>query len=762
MTAEPTARKASELDDQLRRHGQHQAVLVLGGVDMAGAEGRREAGQDEGDEKARSPKTGTDWRDRAGLDGVQQGGERGRDRLELQRDIGHAADHRGEADQRRHPLALAVARGHEIRDRGDVLRLGEPHDAADAGGSRAPITNAGRYRSPGSRGPSGRPGRPSRRRSRRCRRPPARAPRWWGAPGPSPSAVRPCRHNGRRRTACTDTPARSERPTSPPTSTRPPLSRGSLAAFASRRKYSPVLRFAGQTSREVETSASRLCFFRQLSSLRSKAGRLGVAPAGGVPCSRSSKHSPCAATSSIWRSASIIGAAFGKIVEFARQRHHHADHRRDHGRARFLQHLHPALRHGAARAGLRGRQEGRRGDRLSATSSHGRLLRSSSPGCCSSSSRRSTSSSARRPPSPPCRPRPPRKRCSSPRSATSWPPRPDADRIGPAATLMAPMTIFEKTAAGAAWQKSRFIPVMRAARNLDDRTLRAPTTSGRPTRPSPSWTPGRPLRRRAARRRAARGGRRAGERHRRGVQLRPRRGRGSSRSGRGRATCRRRASSSTRRPASLAAGETFYTYQRGIPELREAISRYMSRLYGQALPPERFFVTHRRHARAADGDPHRGGRGRRGADPVAGLAELPRRASAVGGATPVEVPMSSTRCATRLVARRRAPRGRRHAAHPRHHRQLAVQSDRLDGHARGAAASSSTLARRHGLWIIADEIYGRFVFDGARAGAVLPRHHGRGGPHPLRADLLEELGDDRLAARLAGVPPCAGPGRSRT
>src|SRR5262244_2957556 len=32
---------------------------------------------------------------------------------------------------------------------------------------------------------------------------------------------------------------------------------------------------------------------------------------------------------------------------------------------------------------------------------------------------------------------------------------------------------------------------------------------------------------------------------------------------------------------SLAAGETFYTWQRGIPELREALARYHSRLYGR-------------------------------------------------------------------------------------------------------------------------------------------------------------------------------------
>ena len=42
---------------------------------------------------------------------------------------------------------------------------------------------------------------------------------------------------------------------------------------------------------------------------------------------------------------------------------------------------------------------------------------------------------------------------------------------------------------------------------------------------------------------------------------------------------------------SLAAGETFYTYQRGIPELRAALARYHERTYGRAFSPERFFVT---------------------------------------------------------------------------------------------------------------------------------------------------------------------------
>src|SRR5437773_12496112 len=42
---------------------------------------------------------------------------------------------------------------------------------------------------------------------------------------------------------------------------------------------------------------------------------------------------------------------------------------------------------------------------------------------------------------------------------------------------------------------------------------------------------------------------------------------------------------------SLAAGETFYTYQRGLPEVRAALARYHARTYGRDFGPERFCLT---------------------------------------------------------------------------------------------------------------------------------------------------------------------------
>ena len=57
--------------------------------------------------------------------------DRRRHRFELQRDVGDHADDGDQRHGRRDRLALAVARRDEVGDRGDVLALGEPHDADD-------------------------------------------------------------------------------------------------------------------------------------------------------------------------------------------------------------------------------------------------------------------------------------------------------------------------------------------------------------------------------------------------------------------------------------------------------------------------------------------------------------------------------------------------------------------------------------------------------------------------------------------------------
>ena len=160
---------------------------------------------------------------------------------------------------------------------------------------------------------------------------------------------------------------------------------------------------------------------------------------------------------------------------------------------------------------------------------------------------------------------------------------------------------------------------------------------------------------------------------------------------------------------ALAAGETFYTYQRGIPELREALARYHERLYGGAFDPERFFVTlGGMHAiqlavRLAAGA---------GDEVLIPTPAWPNFVGAltVAGAKTVEVPMRASASGWALDLDRLAE-----AVTPRTRAIVVNSPSNPTGWtaSRDEQAAVLELARRHGLWIIADEIYARFVFDPA-------------------------------------------------
>lgn len=163
---------------------------------------------------------------------------------------------------------------------------------------------------------------------------------------------------------------------------------------------------------------------------------------------------------------------------------------------------------------------------------------------------------------------------------------------------------------------------------------------------------------------------------------------------------------------SLAAGETFYTWQRGVPELRRALAAYHDRHYGPGHDPERFFATGSgMHAaqiaiRMVSGP---------GDEVIVPTPAWPNFAGAigVGGARPVAVPMDFGDNGVSLDLGRLAE-----AVTPRT-RALVINSPANPTGwtaSREELAAILALARRHGLWIIADEIYGRFVYDGtARA-----------------------------------------------
>lgn len=160
---------------------------------------------------------------------------------------------------------------------------------------------------------------------------------------------------------------------------------------------------------------------------------------------------------------------------------------------------------------------------------------------------------------------------------------------------------------------------------------------------------------------------------------------------------------------SLAAGETFYTWQRGIPELRQALARYIEGLYKKPSDPERFFVTiGGMHATqiavrmfAGPGD-----------EVLVSTPAWPNFAGAitVAGARPVSVPLTSGPHGWRLDL------GRLQEAVTPRTRALFVNSPANPTGwtaTRDELAAILALARRHGLWIVADEIYGRFVFEPA-------------------------------------------------
>lgn len=163
---------------------------------------------------------------------------------------------------------------------------------------------------------------------------------------------------------------------------------------------------------------------------------------------------------------------------------------------------------------------------------------------------------------------------------------------------------------------------------------------------------------------------------------------------------------------ALAAGETFYTWQRGIPELRDALARYHARLYGRDFSAEEFFVTGSGMQSiqitlamtAGEGD-----------EVIIPTPAWPNAAAAAGitGARPVPVPMNFGNQGWTLALDRLAA-----AVSPRTRALVVVSPSNPTGWtaSRDDLATLLAIARRHGFWIIADETYARFWYeDGPRA-----------------------------------------------
>lgn len=160
---------------------------------------------------------------------------------------------------------------------------------------------------------------------------------------------------------------------------------------------------------------------------------------------------------------------------------------------------------------------------------------------------------------------------------------------------------------------------------------------------------------------------------------------------------------------SLADGETFYTWQRGIPELREALARYHTALYGRPFNMDRFYVT---------------GSGMQSVQIavrlIAGVGDeliiptpaWPNFAAAMGvaGANPVCVPMQFKDGRFTLDLEKLEA-----AISPRTRAFVINSPANPTGWTatQGELAAILAIARKYGIWIIADEIYARFVYDGS-------------------------------------------------
>ncbi|CAN7319963.1 pyridoxal phosphate-dependent aminotransferase [Mesorhizobium sp. LjNodule214] len=165
----------------------------------------------------------------------------------------------------------------------------------------------------------------------------------------------------------------------------------------------------------------------------------------------------------------------------------------------------------------------------------------------------------------------------------------------------------------------------------------------------------------------------------------------------------------------LAAGETFYTWQKGIPELRQALSRYYDRHFGKTFAADEFIVTASgMHAIQLAIDAVAGS-----GDEVVYLSPAwPNFAAAAGvaGAVPVAVTLDQSgngwSCDVDKIAAAITPRTK----------ALFVNTP---SNPTGWTADRETLqaildlAREKGIWIIADEIYALFHYSHGRAPSFL-------------------------------------------
>jgi len=167
--------------------------------------------------------------------------------------------------------------------------------------------------------------------------------------------------------------------------------------------------------------------------------------------------------------------------------------------------------------------------------------------------------------------------------------------------------------------------------------------------------------------------------------------------------------------AALKRGETFYTYQRGIPPLRQALADYLNRTYAASIDPERVFVT------------------------VGGMQAIKETVQLlINPSDEVVVPSPcwpNVAAAVEIMAGVTKPVtltfGNRgwtldiervmEACGPRTKAIFVNSPGNPTGWMMTRAEQQALLefARKRGLWIVADEVYGRLVYDRKAAPSFL-------------------------------------------
>ena len=162
---------------------------------------------------------------------------------------------------------------------------------------------------------------------------------------------------------------------------------------------------------------------------------------------------------------------------------------------------------------------------------------------------------------------------------------------------------------------------------------------------------------------------------------------------------------------SLRDGETFYTAQRGIPEVRAALARYHQRTYGRSFADERFFITGGGMQAIQIAARMVAGPGDEVLVPTPAWPNI-TAAIAINGAAPVEVPLAFGNAGWTLDL------DRLFDAATERTRGIFINSP---SNPTGWTSSRDELqaildfARERGLFIIADEVYHRFYYAGPRS-----------------------------------------------